>query len=131
MTKDYEYEQTENVQDNDEHVNDLETPDTQTSTTQKKTRGRGTPSNKMGHVIVNAVTGVPYPSHWRVGSNYENLLWKVCDASAYNERLESDFYFYDSPEQARKHRRTRQPYDIDVVNAWHKRVEDFSKTLLA
>ena len=68
-------------------------------------RRRFYPSNVQGKFIVNAVTGVAYP--WRVGSIYEDLLWKVCDASGRRGKYESDMYFYDSPKQAISHRRYR------------------------
>lgn len=77
-------------------------------------------SNIQGRTIVNAITGITYPG-WKVGSLDENRLWKVCDARMRNGSGEPQFYFYDSPEQAMKHRRVT--YDQDVIDAWHYRVD--------
>ena len=46
-------------------------------------------SNVQGRYIVNAVTGVEYP--WRLGSLWEDLLWKVCDARAGRGKYDTDF----------------------------------------
>lgn len=76
-------------------------------------------SNIQGRTIVNAITGITYPG-WKVGSLDENRLWKVCDVRMRNGSGEPQFYFYDSPEQAMKHRRVT--YDQDAIDAWHYRV---------
>ena len=94
----------------------------------KRPSRRSFPSNVQGHFIVNAVTGVAYP--WKVGSVYEDLLWKVCDSSARRGKLDPDFYFYDSPKQAIGHRRYRQDvYSADTVNWWKGRVAHMTKQL--
>jgi hypothetical protein len=77
---------------------------------------------------VNAVTGIAYP--WKVGSVYEDLLWKVCDSTARRGKLEPDMYFYDSPKQAVDHRRYRQDvYSADTLNWWKGRVAKMTKML--
>lgn len=124
----YKDEYAESVHENEEQHIDVENGNNQSS--KSKTRRRGIPSNVMGHTIVNAVTGVAYPSYWKVGSRFENLLWKVCDASFLNNTTEPQFYFYDSPEQAHKHRRMREPYDEEIVKNWHSRVDRISKLFL-
>jgi hypothetical protein len=86
------------------------------------------PSNVQGRYIVNAVTGIAYP--WRVGSMYEDLLWKVCDAKGKRGKLESDMYFYDSPKQAIHHRRYRPDvFSADTLNWWKERVAKMTKVL--
>ena len=86
------------------------------------------PSNVQGRFIVNAVTGIAYP--WRVGTLYEDLLWKVCDSKARRGKLEPDMYFYDSPKQAIDHRRYRQDvYSADTLNWWKARVAKMTKML--
>jgi len=77
-------------------------------------------SNIQGRTIVNAITGIAYPG-WKVGSLDENRLWKVCDARMPHGGGEPQFYFYDSPEQAMKHRRVT--YEQDSIDAWHYRVD--------
>ena len=91
-------------------------------------RRRFYPSNVQGHFIVNAVTGVSYP--WRVGSVYEDLLWKVCDSNARNGKYEPDMYFYDSPKQAISHRRYKPDvYSADTLEWWKARVAKMTKML--
>ena len=91
-------------------------------------RRRFYPSNVQGRFIVNAVTGVAYP--WRVGSIYEDLLWKVCDASGRRGKYESDMYFYDSPKQAISHRRYRTDvYSAETLDWWKGRVAKMTKLL--
>lgn len=94
----------------------------------KRPSRRSYPSNVQGRFIVNAVTGVAYP--WRVGSKYEDLLWKVCDSTARRGKLEPDMYFYDSPKQAIEHRRYRPDvFSADVVNFWKARVARMTRML--
>ena len=91
-------------------------------------RRRFYPSNVQGRFIVNAVTGVAYP--WRVGSIYEDLLWKVCDASGRRGKYESDMYFYDSPKQAIIHRRYRADvYSAETLDWWKGRVAKMTKMM--
>jgi hypothetical protein len=91
-------------------------------------RRRFYPSNVQGKFVVNAVTGVAYP--WRVGSIYEDLLWKVCDASGRRGKYESDMYFYDSPKQAISHRRYRADvYSAETLDWWKGRVAKMTKLL--
>ena len=91
-------------------------------------RRRFYPSNVQGKFVVNAVTGVAYP--WRVGSIYEDLLWKVCDASGRRGKYESDMYFYDSPKQAISHRRYRADvYSAETLDWWKGKVAKMTKLL--
>ena len=77
---------------------------------------------------MNAVTGVAYP--WKVGSLYEDLLWKVCDASGRRGKLDPDFYFYDSPKQAMDHRRYKHDvFSEETINWWKSRVAKMTKML--
>lgn len=86
------------------------------------------PSNVQGRFIVNAITGIAYP--WRVGSLYEDLLWKVCDSKARRGKLEPDMYFYDSPKQAINHRRYRpNVYSDETLDWWKTRVAKMTKLL--
>ena len=86
------------------------------------------PSNLQGRFIVNAVTGIAYP--WRVGSKYEDLLWKVCDAKGRHGKLDPDFYFYDSPKQAIDHRRYRPDvFSADTLYWWKERVAKMTRFL--
>ena len=86
------------------------------------------PSNVQGRFIVNAITGIAYP--WRVGSLYEDLLWKVCDSKARRGKLEPDMYFYDSPKQAINHRRYRpNVYTVETLEWWKMRVAKMTKLL--
>lgn len=85
------------------------------------------PSNKDGYYIVNAVTGHRYP--WKVGSYNSYRLYKVTDSTGFNDRdgyriqknddpnYEPNFLYYDSPEQASKHLRTK--LDPRVALEWH------------
>ena len=94
----------------------------------KRPSRKSFPSNVQGRFIVNAVTGIAYP--WRVGSMYEDLLWKVCDSTGRRGKLEPDMYFYDSPKQAIGHRRYRQDvYSADTLNWWKGRVANMTKML--
>ncbi len=94
----------------------------------KRTSRKSFSSNVQGRFIVNAVTGIAYP--WRVGSMYEDLLWKVCDSTARRGKVEPDMYFYDSPKQAINHRRYRQDvFSADTLNWWKSRVANMTKML--
>ena len=94
----------------------------------KGKRTRGFSSNVQGRYIVNAVTGVEYP--WRVGSVYEDLLWKVCDARASRGKFEPDFYFYDSPQQAAEHRRFhRSAFSQESLDWWKANVARTTRLL--
>lgn len=91
-------------------------------------RRRFYPSNVQGRCIVNAVTGVAYP--WRVGSIYEDLLWKVCDSTARRGKYEPDMYFYDSPKQAISHRRYKADvYSAETLDWWKGKVAKMTKQL--
>jgi hypothetical protein len=94
----------------------------------KRPSRKSYPSNVQGRFIVNAVTGIAYP--WKVGSLYEDLLWKVCDSTGRRGKVEPDMYFYDSPKQAIGHRRYRQDvYSADTLNWWKARVANMTKML--
>ena len=94
----------------------------------KKPRRKFYPSNVQGRFIVNAVTGVAYP--WRVGSVYEDLLWKVCDAKGRRGKYDPDFYFYDSPKQAIEHRRYKADvYPEESIEWWKAKVAKTAKML--
>jgi hypothetical protein len=94
----------------------------------KRTSRKSFPSNVQGRFIVNAVTGIAYP--WRVGSMYEDLLWKVCDSTGRRGKHEPDMYFYDSPKQAIDHRRYRPDvFSADTLNWWKARVANMTKML--
>ena len=58
-------------------------------------------SAHRGSLIRNAVTGLRYDI--LVGSKEESTLFKVTDATGYNERKDPLTLFYDSPEQYEKH----------------------------
>jgi hypothetical protein len=94
----------------------------------KRPSRKSFPSNVQGRFIVNAVTGIAYP--WKVGSMYEDLLWKVCDSTGKRGKLDPDMYFYDSPKQAIDHRRYRQDlYSVETLNWWKARVANMTKLL--
>ena len=94
----------------------------------KRPSRKSYPSNVQGRFIVNAVTGIAYP--WKVGSLYEDLLWKVCDSTGRRGKVEPDMYFYDSPKQAIGHRRYKQDvYSADTLNWWKARVANMTKML--
>ena len=94
----------------------------------KRPSRKSFPSNVQGRFIVNAVTGIAYP--WKVGSMYEDLLWKVCDSTGKRGKLDPDMYFYDSPKQAIDHRRYRQDlYSVETLNWWKARVANMTKML--
>ena len=94
----------------------------------KRPSRKSFPSNVQGRFIVNAVTGIAYP--WRVGSMYEDLLWKVCDSTGRRGKVEPDMYFYDSPKQALDHRRYRPDvFSADTLNWWKGRVAKMTKML--
>ncbi len=101
--------------------------------TQKKRRNYY-PSNVPQSLIVNAVTGVPYP--YQVGSKEQSLLYKIvdatgtCDASGFVIKARkgeednvfpnpnTNHLFFDSPEQCMTHLRlTIAPTD---VARWHE-----------
>ncbi len=91
-------------------------------------RRRFYPSNVQGRFIVNAITGVAYP--WRVGSIYEDLLWKVCDSKGRRGKYEPDMYFYDSPKQAISHRRyPANVYSAETLDWWKGKVAKMTKLL--
>lgn len=91
-------------------------------------RRRFYPSNVQGRFIVNAITGVAYP--WRVGSIYEDLLWKVCDSKGRRGKYEPDMYFYDSPKQAISHRRYHaNVYSAETLDWWKGKVAKMTKLL--
>ena len=94
----------------------------------KRPSRKSFPSNVQGRFIVNAVTGIAYP--WKVGSMYEDLLWKVCDSTGKRGKVDPDRYFYDSPKQAIDHRRYRQDlYSVETLNWWKTRVANMTKML--
>ena len=123
MVKDYDvYQQNDAVESCDgDEVHSKNSKD-------KRPSRRSYPSNVQGRFIVNAVTGVAYP--WRVGSKYEDLLWKVCDSTGRRGKMDPDMYFYDSPKQAIEHRRYRQDvFSVDTVNWWKAKVARMTRVL--
>ena len=123
MVKDYDiYQQNDTIESCDgDEIHSKNSKD-------KRTSRRSYPSNVQGRFIVNAVTGVAYP--WRVGSKYEDLLWKVCDSTGRRGKLEPDMYFYDSPKQAIEHRRYRHDvFSVDALNVWKGKVAIMSKII--
>ena len=123
MVKDYDiYQQNDTIESCDgDEIHSKNSKD-------KRTSRRSYPSNVQGRFIVNAVTGVAYP--WRVGSKYEDLLWKVCDSTGRRGKLEPDMYFYDSPKQAIEHRRYRHDvFSVDTLNVWKGKVARMSRIL--
>jgi hypothetical protein len=94
----------------------------------KRLSRKSFPSNVQGRFIVNAVTGIAYP--WRVGSMYEDLLWKVCDSTGRRGKLDPDMYFYDSPKQAIDHRRYKADvYSAETLEWWKGKVAKMTKLL--
>jgi hypothetical protein len=82
-------------------------------------------SESTGTLIRNAVTGIRYDI--KVGSEYENILFKVTDSTGYNKRKEPLILYYDSPEQYEKHRFTNVS---DVIKKkWLKNHYLFKKKL--
>ena len=126
MVKNYDTFQQNDVTDN---VESCDGDDVRSNNSKdKRPRRRSYASNVQGRLIVNAVTGVPYP--WRVGSIYEDLLWKVCDSNARYGKLEPDMYFYDSPKQAIEHRRYRQDvFSADTLNWWKAKVARITRLM--
>ena len=121
-----------------DHLNQVDANDAVESCDGDETRSKNSkdkrpsrksfPSNVQGRFIVNAVTGIAYP--WRVGSMYEDLLWKVCDSTGRRGKVEPDMYFYDSPKQAIDHRRYRPDvFSADTLNWWKGRVAKMTKML--
>jgi hypothetical protein len=129
MVKDMDSYQQNDVHDLNDAVESCDGDEIRSKNSKdKRTSRRSYPSNVQGRFIVNAVTGVAYP--WRVGSVYEDLLWKVCDSTAKHGKVDPDMYFYDSPKQAIDHRRYRHDvYSADTVNWWKARVACMNKML--
>jgi hypothetical protein len=129
MVKDLEHLQQYESHDPNDAVESCDGDEMRSKNSKDKRPSRKSyPSNVQGRCIVNAVTGISYP--WKVGSMYEDLLWKVCDSTARRGKLEPDMYFYDSPKQAIDHRRYRQDvYSADTLNWWKGRVAKMTKML--
>ena len=129
MVKDFDHLQQYESHDPNDAVESCDGDDKRSKNSKDKRPSRKSyPSNVQGRFIVNAVTGIAYP--WKVGSLYEDLLWKVCDSTARRGKLEPDMYFYDSPKQAIGHRRYRQDvYSADTLNWWKGRVANMTKML--
>jgi len=129
MVKDLEHIHTYESNDPNDAVESCDGDETRSKNSKDKRPSRKSfPSNVQGRFIVNAVTGIAYP--WRVGSMYEDLLWKVCDSTGRRGKLEPDMYFYDSPKQAIDHRRYRPDvFSADTLNWWKGRVAKMTKML--
>lgn len=129
MVKDLDHLNQYESHDPNDAVESCDGDETRSKNSKDKRPSRKSyPSNVQGRFIVNAVTGIAYP--WKVGSVYEDLLWKVCDSTARRGKLEPDMYFYDSPKQAIGHRRYRQDvYSADTLNWWKGRVANITKML--
>lgn len=125
MVKDTEYDNNDPNEVVESHDGD---ESNSRGSNEKKARRRFYSSNVQGKFIVNAVTGIAYP--WRIGSMYEDLLWKVCDARAGRGKYEPDFYFYDSPKQAIDHRRYKPDvYPPETLEWWKAKVAKTTKML--
>jgi len=129
MVKDLEHIHTYESNDPNDAVESCDGDETRSKNSKDKRPSRKSfPSNVQGRFIVNAITGIAYP--WRVGSMYEDLLWKVCDSTGRRGKLEPDMYFYDSPKQAIDHRRYRPDvFSADTLNWWKGRVAKMTKML--
>ena len=129
MVKDLDHIHTYEPNDPNDAVESCDGDETRSKNSKDKRPSRKSfPSNVQGRFIVNAVTGIAYP--WRVGSMYEDLLWKVCDSTGRRGKLEPDMYFYDSPKQAIDHRRYRPDvFSADTLNWWKGRVAKMTKML--
>ncbi len=75
-------------------------------------------SGSHGTFIRNAVTGARY--NIIVGSNEEDILFKVNEASGRNGRREPLMLYYDSPEQYENHHFTT--VSLDVKQKWYNRL---------
>ena len=130
MVKDLDHNHTYESNDPNDAVESCNGDETRSKNSKDKRPSRKSfPSNVQGRYIVNAVTGIAYP--WRVGSMYEDLLWKVCDSTGRRGKVEPDMYFYDSPKQAIDHRRYRPDvFSADTMNWWKSRVAKMTKMLL-
>jgi hypothetical protein len=129
MVKDLDHIHTYEPNDPNDAVESCDGDETRSKNSKDKRPSRKSfPSNVQGRFIVNAVTGIAYP--WRVGSMYEDLLWKVCDSTGRRGKVEPDMYFYDSPKQAIDHRRYRPDvFSADTLNWWKGRVAKMTKML--
>lgn len=129
MVKDLDHIHTYESNDPNDAVESCDGDETRSKNSKDKRPSRKSfPSNVQGRFIVNAVTGIAYP--WRVGSMYEDLLWKVCDSTGRRGKVDPDMYFYDSPKQAIDHRRYRPDvYSADSLNWWKGRVAKMTKML--
>ena len=129
MVKDLDHNHTYESNDPNDAVESCDGDETRSKNSKDKRPSRKSfPSNVQGRFIVNAVTGMAYP--WRVGSMYEDLLWKVCDSTGRRGKVEPDMYFYDSPKQAIDHRRYRPDvFSADTLNWWKGRVAKMTKML--
>ena len=70
-------------------------------------------SHVQGRRIRHAITGAYYDHI--VGSRYEHLYFKVCDA-ARGDKRDSDTYFYDSPQDYMKLKQVELP--ASVISQW-------------
>jgi hypothetical protein len=129
MVKDLVHNRAYESNDPNDAVESCDGDETRSKNSKDKRQSRKSfPSNVQGRFIVNAVTGIAYP--WRVGSMYEDLLWKVCDSTGRHGKVEPDMYFYDSPKQAIDHRRYRSDvFSADTLNWWKGRVAKMTKML--
>ncbi len=74
-------------------------------------------SGSHGTLIRNAVTGARY--NIIVGSNEEDILFKVIEASGRNGRRDPLMLYYDSPEQYENHHFTT--VSVNVKQKWYNR----------
>jgi hypothetical protein len=82
-------------------------------------------SGAHGTLIKNAVTGVKYDVV--VGSEDEDLLFRVTDSTARKGRREPVILYYDSPEQYENHHFTKLSQEIK--QRWNKRSMEVRKRL--
>ena len=74
-------------------------------------------SGSQGSFIKNAVTGIKY--NIKVGSKYEDRLFKVVDSSARNKRNEPLMLYYNSPEEYENHHFTT--VSLKIKQNWFKK----------
>jgi hypothetical protein len=75
-------------------------------------------------LIRNAITGEKYKGY-HVGTNDENLFFKVTDSSAELKNKDPFILFYDSPEQWERHTNIKCP--TSIKNKWYLKCKDTMK----
>jgi len=82
-------------------------------------------SGSTGTLIRNAVTGARY--NIVVGSAEQDILFKVCEATGHDGRMEPLMLYYDTPEQYEEHHFTT--VSLDVKLKWHSRATEAQKKM--